>query len=291
MANIGIGTRILEFFKTRNPNAIQEFTKDEIWMVGSFSKYCEKDKFISALFDLAHDGILIESRHGGSTFYKLPDQQNKKQIETISLVPKIKVQMAPLLDINWPQPEVTQPKLTAQSGEISMIEILENEPKTNNYKMLKFISLNPNCSAKDIEKGTGCAAKNIGNYLSAYIKDGTVSVDKRSRQFLYKLTKPLNEAYQGVGHRAIQKKTSIDDASPADWDALKKSVAPVPAEPVQKPQQAKQEAKTIDKFRCAYTSDGCLILMDLNDYGLPLELNASQTLKLTKFLAAIPQPN
>ena len=37
-------------------------------------------------------------------------------------------------------------------------------------------------------------------------------------------------------------------------------------------------------FRCAYTSDKCLMLFGLNDYGLPVELDAEQTFILMKFI-------
>lgn len=38
-------------------------------------------------------------------------------------------------------------------------------------------------------------------------------------------------------------------------------------------------------FRVAYTNDGCLLLMGLNDYGMPLELDADQTTDLIEFIS------
>lgn len=43
------------------------------------------------------------------------------------------------------------------------------------------------------------------------------------------------------------------------------------------------EIKT-SEFRVAFTNDGCLILLGLNDYGMPIELTPAQTQSLVNFV-------
>lgn len=167
---------------------------------------------------------------------------------------------------------------------------MDNTDKPKSHRMLEYIAAHPNCTMANIRSALrekSLSEASIPSYIErGHVLTGRNQDDKRT----YRLADGIT----------VQGAIETRYAKPAT-EPLKRAVLTpqmqvpsflnAPALEVTKPtlvdhvNQEVNQPTAINAFRVAYTNDGCLILMGLNDYGMPIELTPAQTNEVIEFIS------
>lgn len=160
----------------------------------------------------------------------------------------------------------------------------EYSEKPMAYRVLKLIEANPGHTDREIQIALGLAFS-----INSFLKTYTDHVDYGDHQGkrTYTLTKPVHEFYgtrkRGTKPGALNTVSAALSIEPTDHQVERLAVA---IEQISKPIAVGEEAEieTGLPFRCAYTSDACLMFF-LQGEVEPIELTPAETTTVIDFIS------
>lgn len=181
--------------------------------------------------------------------------------------------------------------------------------KSKVLMMLEYIEQHPNCTSNEINQGLGFA---VGKkFIPSYIEKGLVEVttnrhnksafrlkDGFTAQQVYETRRHANKSTANVTQSAVHITPAVEKAPaetlPEAFEIPSFLTQPQIKLDLESPVQSAVDGTHVPKpaqsgrFRCAYTNDGCLMLLGIQ--LLPIKLNAAQTNDLIEFISETITP-